>query len=52
MKLSLHLPHDRAQDLLPFTDTLFADEDVTTAGDHARADHPDVKIMNVEHTAH
>src|SRR5439155_19067072 len=51
-KLPLDIVHDRTNHLLPLTDALLADDNMAAAGDDAGPDHPDVEIVDVEHTGH
>jgi hypothetical protein len=41
--------NDSPQHLLSLSHALLGHDDMTTAGDDARADHPDVQIVDVEH---
>src|SRR6267142_6941443 len=50
MEARFEIVDDGAQHLLPFTDALFDHQNVATAGNQARTDHPHVKVVHVEHT--
>ena len=45
----LELTDDLSHDLLALPNALLGDDDVAAAGDDARADHPHVQIVDVEH---
>src|SRR6476661_3084673 len=47
-EFAVQLRNHGPQDLLTRGDRLFVDENVTTAGDHSRADGPDVEVVDVE----
>jgi len=49
LKSVLELTDDPSYDLLALANALFADEQMAAARDNARADHPHVEIVNVEH---